>query len=79
MNNNTNILRCFSFVSPVFASVAKIQGMKNTVPKNDKKRRKQLLDDVAKLESELEEKHKEELKKLKETLPEQNKVCSIYF
>ncbi|KAK9403167.1 OTU domain-containing protein 6B [Crotalus adamanteus] len=52
---------------------AKIQGMKNTVPKNDKKRRKQLLDDVAKLESELEEKHKEELKKLKETLPEQNK------
>uniref|UniRef100_A0A8C5RKP8 ubiquitinyl hydrolase 1 n=1 Tax=Laticauda laticaudata TaxID=8630 RepID=A0A8C5RKP8_LATLA len=52
---------------------AKIQGMKNTVPKNDKKKRKQLLDDVAKLESELGEKHKEELKKLKETLPEQNK------
>ncbi|KAJ7338990.1 hypothetical protein JRQ81_012892 [Phrynocephalus forsythii] len=50
--------------------------MKNTVPKNDKKRRKQLLEDVAKLEVELEEKHKEELKKLKETLPEQNKECS---
>ncbi|XP_053102048.1 deubiquitinase OTUD6B isoform X2 [Hemicordylus capensis] len=47
--------------------------MKNTVPKNDKKRRKQLLDEVAKLEAELEQKHKEELNKLKETLPEQSK------
>ncbi|XP_042322091.1 deubiquitinase OTUD6B [Sceloporus undulatus] len=55
---------------------AKIQGMKNTVPKNDKKRRKQLLEDVAKLEAELEEKHRGELKHLKETLPEQNKEHS---
>ncbi|XP_066481625.1 deubiquitinase OTUD6B [Tiliqua scincoides] len=52
---------------------AKIQGMKNAVPKNDKKRRKQLSDDVAKVEAELEQKHGEELKKLKETLPKQNK------
>ncbi|KAH0617579.1 hypothetical protein JD844_015983 [Phrynosoma platyrhinos] len=50
--------------------------MKNTVPKNDKKRRKQLLEDVAKLEAELEEKHRGELKHLKETLPEQNKEHS---
>ncbi|XP_054842029.1 deubiquitinase OTUD6B [Eublepharis macularius] len=50
---------------------AKIQGMKNTVPKNDKKRRKQLSDDVAKLEANLEQKHKEEMEKLKETPPEQ--------
>ncbi|KFO04737.1 OTU domain-containing protein 6B, partial [Balearica regulorum gibbericeps] len=56
---------------------AKIQGMKNAVPKNDKKRRKQLADEVAKLEAELEQKHKEELKQLKEALPEQNKVESI--
>ncbi|XP_062986993.1 deubiquitinase OTUD6B isoform X2 [Elgaria multicarinata webbii] len=55
---------------------AKIQGMKNTVPKNDKKRRKQLLDDVTKLEAELERRHREELEKLKETLPEQNKDFS---
>lgn len=52
---------------------AKIQGMKNAVPKNDKKRRKQLSDDVAKLEAELEQKHQEELEKLKEILPEQSK------
>lgn len=50
---------------------AKIQGMKNAVPKNDKKRRKQLADEVAKLEAELEQKHKEELKQLKEVSPEQ--------
>ncbi|XP_050797178.1 deubiquitinase OTUD6B isoform X3 [Gopherus flavomarginatus] len=51
--------------------------MKNAVPKNDKKRRKQLIDDVARLEAEMEQKHKEELKQLKETLPEQNKVDSV--
>nr|XP_032661149.1 deubiquitinase OTUD6B isoform X1 [Chelonoidis abingdonii] len=56
---------------------AKIQGMKNAVPKNDKKRRKQLIDDVARLEAEMEQKHKEELKQLKETLLEQNKVDSV--
>ncbi|KAK4827613.1 hypothetical protein QYF61_019538 [Mycteria americana] len=56
---------------------AKIQGMKNAVPKNDKKRRKQLADEVAKLEAELEQKHKEELKQLKEASLEQNKTDSI--
>ncbi|PIO03734.1 hypothetical protein AB205_0037660, partial [Aquarana catesbeiana] len=35
--------------------------MKNAVPKNDKKRRKQLTEDIAKLEAELEEKHAQEL------------------
>ncbi|XP_072530886.1 deubiquitinase OTUD6B [Salminus brasiliensis] len=43
---------------------AKIQGMKNAVPKNDKKRRKQLSEDVARLEAELNEKHENELKQL---------------
>ncbi|XP_010216646.1 PREDICTED: OTU domain-containing protein 6B [Tinamus guttatus] len=51
--------------------------MKNAVPKNDKKRRKQLADEVAKLEAELEQKHKEELKQLKEASPEQNKLGSV--
>lgn len=51
--------------------------MKNAVPKNDKKRRKQLADEVSKLEAELEEKHKEELKQLKEATPEQNKVYAL--
>ncbi|XP_064204210.1 deubiquitinase OTUD6B [Anguilla rostrata] len=43
---------------------AKIQSMKNAVPKNDKKRRKQLVEDIAKLEAELNQKHEEELKQL---------------
>uniref|UniRef100_A0A671FYB9 OTU deubiquitinase 6B n=1 Tax=Rhinolophus ferrumequinum TaxID=59479 RepID=A0A671FYB9_RHIFE len=46
---------------------AKIQGMKNAVPKNDKKRRKQLADDVAKLEAEMEKKQREELEQWKLT------------
>ncbi|XP_073924917.1 deubiquitinase OTUD6B isoform X2 [Castor canadensis] len=44
---------------------AKIQGMKNAVPKNDKKRRKQLTEDIAKLEKEMEQKQREELEQLK--------------
>ncbi|KAM6899350.1 deubiquitinase OTUD6B [Xenentodon cancila] len=46
---------------------AKIQSMKNAVPKNDKKRRKQLTEEIAKLEAELCEKHEEELGQLKST------------
>jgi len=38
--------------------------MKNAVPKNDKKRRKQLTEDIAKLETELDQKHENELKHL---------------
>lgn len=41
--------------------------MKNAVPKNDKKRRKQLTEDVAKLEREMEQKHRGELEQLKLT------------
>lgn len=40
---------------------AKIQSMKNAVPKNDKKRRKQLTEEIAKLEADLSQKHKEEI------------------
>lgn len=39
--------------------------MKNAVPKNDKKKRKQLVEDVAKLEREMEQRHREELEQLK--------------
>ncbi|XP_077632228.1 deubiquitinase OTUD6B-like isoform X2 [Crocuta crocuta] len=49
---------------------AKIQGLKNAVPKNDKQRRKQLTEDVAKLEAEMEQKHKEELEQLRLTSKE---------
>ncbi|XP_044539784.1 leucine-rich repeat-containing protein 69 [Gracilinanus agilis] len=52
---------------------AKIQSMKNAVPKNDKKRRKQLIEDVAKLEGEMERKHREELEHLKLTSHAKNK------
>ncbi|XP_007198560.2 deubiquitinase OTUD6B isoform X1 [Balaenoptera acutorostrata] len=55
---------------------AKIQSMKNAVPKNDKKRRKQLTEDVAKLEAEMEQKHKEELEQLKLTSKE-SKIDSV--
>ncbi|XP_069895226.1 OTU domain-containing protein 6A [Dipodomys merriami] len=40
-----------------------ICAMKNTVPKTDRKRRKQMLQDVARLEAELEQRHQQELEK----------------
>ncbi|XP_037548681.1 deubiquitinase OTUD6B [Nematolebias whitei] len=43
---------------------AKIQSMKSVVPKNDKKRRKQLSDEIAKLEADLSERHEEEIRQL---------------
>ncbi|CAL1584630.1 unnamed protein product [Knipowitschia caucasica] len=43
---------------------AKIQSLKNAVPKNDKKRRKQMTDEIATLEADLNKKHEEELKQL---------------
>lgn len=44
---------------------AKIQSMKNAVPKNDKKRRKQMTEEIAKLEADLNQKHDDELKQLR--------------
>ena len=41
--------------------------MKNTVPKNDKKRRKQLTEDICRLEAELNVKQEEENSRLKDT------------
>ncbi|XP_072459702.1 deubiquitinase OTUD6B isoform X2 [Notamacropus eugenii] len=51
--------------------------MKNAVPKNDKKRRKQLIEDVAKLEGELEQRHREELEHLKLTSHAKDKIDSV--
>ncbi|KAM4027299.1 deubiquitinase OTUD6B [Anomaloglossus baeobatrachus] len=56
---------------------AKIQGMKNSVPKNDKKKRKQLTEDIAKMESELEEKHKQEVTDLSEKQGDETEVISV--
>ncbi|XP_047620285.1 OTU domain-containing protein 6A [Phacochoerus africanus] len=48
---------------------ARIQSMKNSVPRSDKKRRKQMLLDVARLEAEMEQKHQQELEKFQESFP----------
>ncbi|XP_069778040.1 deubiquitinase OTUD6B-like isoform X4 [Narcine bancroftii] len=53
---------------------AEIQGMKNAVAKNDKRRRKQLVEEVAKIEAELELRHKEELKQLSLSLDKPSMV-----
>ncbi|XP_038664996.1 deubiquitinase OTUD6B isoform X2 [Scyliorhinus canicula] len=50
--------------------------MKNAVAKNDKKRRKQLVEEVAKFEAELELRHEEEVKQLTRSLDESSTVES---
>lgn len=44
---------------------AQIQKMKNAVPKNDKKKRKQMTEEIAKLEANLSQRHEEELARFK--------------
>ncbi|XP_059013694.1 OTU domain-containing protein 6A [Mustela lutreola] len=56
---------------------ARIQAMKNSVPKSDKKRRKQLLLDVARLEAEMEQKHQQELEKFRESFPDNGNLDSV--
>lgn len=48
-----------------FIPSAQIQKMKNAVPKNDKKKRKQMTEEIAKLEADLNQKHEEELTQFK--------------
>lgn len=65
----------FKYVFCACASFsAKIQSMKNAVPKNDKKRRKQLTEEIAKLEADLSQKHEEEIRQLKSTVESKVKV-----
>ncbi|EFB28126.1 hypothetical protein PANDA_006435, partial [Ailuropoda melanoleuca] len=56
---------------------ARIQIMKNSVPRSDKTRRKQLLLDVARLEAEMEQKHQQELEKFEENFPDYVNLDSV--
>ncbi|XP_029785596.1 OTU domain-containing protein 6A [Suricata suricatta] len=56
---------------------ARIQAMKISVPKNDKKRRKQLLLDVARLEAQMEQKHQQEMEKFRESCPDNSNLDSV--
>ncbi|KAM9577629.1 OTU domain-containing protein 6A [Trichechus inunguis] len=56
---------------------ARIQAMKNSVSKSDKKRRKQLLLDVARLEAEMEQKHRQELEKFRESFANNSNVETV--
>lgn len=49
--------------------------MKNAVPKNDKKKRKQMTEEIAKLEADLSQKHEEEFRRLKSTADTKVNVC----
>ncbi|XP_008578554.1 PREDICTED: OTU domain-containing protein 6A [Galeopterus variegatus] len=55
----------------------RIYTMKNLVPKSDRKRRKQLLLDVARLQAELEQKHRQEVEKFRERYPDNSDLDSV--
>ncbi|XP_062939080.1 OTU domain-containing protein 6A [Cynocephalus volans] len=55
----------------------RIYTMKNLVPKSDRKRRKQLLLDVARLQAQLEQKHQQELEKFQERYPDNSDLDSV--
>ncbi|XP_055249800.1 OTU domain-containing protein 6A [Moschus berezovskii] len=56
---------------------ARIQLMKNSVPKSDKQKRKQLHLDVARLEAQMEQKHQQELEKFQEGFPDVSNLDSV--
>ncbi|XP_077001504.1 OTU domain-containing protein 6A [Tamandua tetradactyla] len=56
---------------------ARIQVMKNSAPKSDKQKRKQMFLDVARLEAEMEQKHRYELEKFGERFPDNSNVENI--
>ncbi|XP_005401662.1 PREDICTED: OTU domain-containing protein 6A [Chinchilla lanigera] len=56
---------------------AQIQSMKCSVPKSDKKRRKEVRHDVARLQAEMEQRHQQELEKFQENFPGGATVDSV--
>ncbi|XP_071440425.1 deubiquitinase OTUD6B [Hetaerina americana] len=54
----------------------KIQSLKKSSSKFDKKRKKEVLEEIIRLESELDLKQEEELNNLKGTIPEVNNLCN---
>lgn len=50
---------------------AKIQALKKNAPKSDKKKRKEVLEEIAKLESDLDKKHEQEIKEAEDKLKAQ--------
>lgn len=74
VNSGTCII-AFLIVRLLCLILAKIQSMKNAIPKNDKKRRKHLTEEIAKLEADLSQKHEEEFRQLKSTANTKVKAC----
>ncbi|XP_055986134.1 OTU domain-containing protein 6A [Sorex fumeus] len=56
---------------------AHIQGMKNSVPKSDKRRRKQMHLEVARLQAEMEQKHQQEMEQFQESFPDSSDLDSV--
>lgn len=68
-------LSCFNSYFIFFFS-AKIQSMKYSIPKGDKKKKKEVTLEIAKLEEELNEKHKKELES-SENVSTVSNVCFL--
>ena len=52
----------------LFILQGKIQGLKKTASKGDKKKKKDVVDEIAKLETELNAKHEKELEEIKKAI-----------
>jgi len=50
----------------VFVCLGKIQALKHSVPKGDKKKKKEMTLEIAKLETEIEERHQKEIQEFQD-------------
>lgn len=64
-----NICLFIFFCLLIFIQTAKIQALKKTATKGDKKKKKDVAEEIAKLETEIETKHAAELKKFQVVQP----------
>jgi OTU domain-containing protein 6 len=60
-------------------SAGKIQSLKKSTTKGDKKRKKEIIEEIARLELELQERHNEELLQLKQVSFTTSSIYSIDY
>lgn len=69
----------YTFNNTICYRVAKVLGLKKSCAKGDKKKKKEVTEEIARLEAELDKRHEEELQKIKAQQPTEVSVTSRFI
>lgn len=75
----TKVLLCFNAFKNVVTFTAKITALKKSVTKGDKKKKKEVQDEIAQLEADLEKRHKEEEEHFNQNSLMVGSFCGSYY